>query len=868
MRTQLIAGALPLLALLLTGVQAGPAQSTPATPRLEPTPRFELPTGPLTLRTPAIPNHPFTVTGRTGAILGMQDGSVELWQLPVKFFSGLHLTAEVDGYPVPIDLNEQAATLEVSPDHTTLTYAHAAITVRQHMFVPAGNEDASKESAAGGMIVFEIEAIAPATITVSLKPAMIREWPAPQFGTPGASWHAMGPKGANSGGAYVLSTDNPHLFGMIGMPNSEPGVLSPYQERPTNLPLQFKVRFDPARDRGHLFPLLCEVNHADEINSDAAVNAMAERLVRTANDLPAIYARTQTYYAHFFDTRVVPHTPEPQLDLALRWAELAIDKSQVTTVNEAGVAETGLVAGWYPSFDSARPGFGWYFGRDTLWSMYAIDSYGDRELARHAFEFLIRRQRADGKMPHEWSLTAGTLTGELAWSKFPYEYAAADSTPLYLLAMRDYVRASGDVDFLRTHWDSLQKAYRFERTHDSDGDGVYDNAQGTGWVEDWPKAPHQELYLASLDRDATRAMSELARLMNDAALASEAAATAVKLAAAVESYRGPDGSYAFSKNADGTFDRTDTVYPAVALWYGAGGMAQPATMLQRWAGSTFATDWGTRAIATTDKTFDPISYHRGTVWPLFTGWTSMAAYNSERPLAGYAMLERNAGLTWAQDPGAVTELLSGRFYQTLGRSSTHQLWSSAMTFAPALRGLFGLAADAPAQTLFVHPHLPAGWNEASLEHVRVGEALYTVSFHREGTRLLVSAASPVPTVLCLREGVPPMNAAAEPCRTVAATTHRLEVTLPAIEVEPLPTVMPAFGDETAQPRIVREAYTAHRLELELEAVGGTTIDLHLRRHGKSLPHVDGAGVVLDGDALHVTLPAGAGFTTRRVAVSW
>ena len=76
--------------------------------------------------------------------------------------------------------------------------------------------------------------------------------------------------------------------------------------------------------------------------------------------------------------------------------------------------ETGLVAGWYPSFDSARPGFGWYFGRDTLWSMYAIDSYGDRALGRQrAGVSHSARQRADGKMMHEFSLTAGGLTGPM-----------------------------------------------------------------------------------------------------------------------------------------------------------------------------------------------------------------------------------------------------------------------------------------------------------------------------------------------------------------------------------------------------------------------------------------------------------------------
>lgn len=837
------------------------AQGQDSGSRLDPTPLFDLSTGPLTLRGPAIPNHPFTVTGRSGAILGMQDGTTELWQLPVKFFSALHLRVEIDGYPVPIDLNTQAASLEVSPDHTTLTYAHAAVSVRQHMFVPAGEGNAGL----GGMIVFEIQALHSLTLTISLTPAMVREWPAPQFGTPGASWHAMGDSGAR-GGAYVLSTDNPHLFGMIGMANTQPGVLSPYQERPTSLPLEFKLRFDPAKDSNHLFPLLCEVNHADELNGEAAVNAMAARLTHLAAELPAIYARTQSYYAHFFDTRLVPHTPNPQLDLALRWAELAIDKSQVTTDGGAGDGETGLVAGWYPSFDSARPGFGWYFGRDTLWSMYAIDSYGDRELAQHAFEFLIKRQRADGKMPHEWSLSAGSLTGELAWQNFPYEYASADGTPLYLLAMRDYLRASGDVDFLRKHWASLQLAYRFERTHDSDGDGVYDNSQGTGWVEDWPKQPHQELYLASLDHDATLAMAELADSMGNASLAAEASSSANKIAAVLDSYRRPDGTYAFSKNADGRFDPTLTVYPSVGLWFSPKGLPQATAMLDAWAGNHFSTDWGTRALADNDPTYDPISYHRGTVWPLFTGWTSLAEYNSDRPLAGYAMLRRNAGLTWAQDPGAVTELLSGRFYQTLGRSSTHQLWSSAMTLAPALRGLFGLAPDAVAHTLFVHPHLPADWPEATLDHLRVGGELYTVSFHRGNGRLVVTAKSEAATVLCLRDMLPSTGTAHLPCNEPPAITHQIVLTLAAVEVEPLPATLPSPGSETTQARIVGEQYDSHELAFTLEAQGGTAIDLKVHCNAKVNPHVEGG--VLTGGTLHVQLPSGQGFVSKPVTLRW
>ena len=135
-------------------------------------PQFPLSDGPLIIRQAVQPQHPFTVTGLTGAILGLQNGNVELWALPTKVFSNLHLSAELDGYTVPIDLNAAAATIDVQPDHTTITYSHAAITVRQHMFIPAGDGN----QAQGAIIFFEIESIRPA-VSATSRPTSRRSCP-------------------------------------------------------------------------------------------------------------------------------------------------------------------------------------------------------------------------------------------------------------------------------------------------------------------------------------------------------------------------------------------------------------------------------------------------------------------------------------------------------------------------------------------------------------------------------------------------------------------------------------------------------------------------------------------------------------------
>jgi len=130
--------------------------------------------------------------------------------------------------------------------------------------------------------------------------------------------------------------------------------------------------------------------------------------------------------------------------------------------------ETALVAGYYASADSARPGFGWFFGRDALYTLFAVNGYGNFALSRSELEFLIKRQRDDGKIMHEYSQTAAFID----WRQFPYMYAAADATPLFILAMADYGRSSGDVAFITAHRDAIEKAWAFETGHaDANGGG-------------------------------------------------------------------------------------------------------------------------------------------------------------------------------------------------------------------------------------------------------------------------------------------------------------------------------------------------------------------------------------------------------------
>ncbi|MBV8553029.1 MAG: glycogen debranching protein [Acidobacteriaceae bacterium] len=826
---------LPILFVLASAALAAAELNSPS-PNFAPLTNFAKNVSTPQILAPCVPREPWTVAGERGALLGRQNGVFEGWQWPVKILSNFRIRAELANYDVPIDVNALAAEIKVTPAETIITYSHAAFTIRQHMFAARGQEQPPTSAA----VFFEIESARPIEITFSFTPEMLRMWPAPNFGRPNGEWVGQ----ENGPGLYVLHTDNSQFSGIVAMPRTKPGIMVPYQEHPQTYPLELKLSFDPKRDHGLVFPLVMAV--AD----GSAPAAQAETIFKA---LPEIYERTQQYYSQFRESRAKAETPNSQVNEALAWAEVAIDQMQV---NYHG--ETGMVAGYYESADSARPGYAWFFGRDTLWTTYAINSYGDFALTKRALDFLIRRQRADGKIMHEFSQSADALD----WKSTPYFYASADATPLLVMATWDYVKTSGDTAYLKANWEVIRKAYAFTRAHEGN-DGIYSNSEGTGWVESWPTGmPAEEIYLAAMDQQSATAMSHLAGLMGDQQLSQAAHDKAGEIGKKIESeyYEPSERFYAFSRNRDGSLDHTASIYPAVAWWDGTFALKNAGPMLTRWASGEFSADWGTRDISEKTPFYDPISYHQGSIWPLFTGWASLAQYRAGRPLAGYASLMQNLDLTWAQDLGSVTELLSGEFYQPLGRSSSHQMWSSAMVISPLLRGLFGLDWDAANRTLRLAPHLPADWDHAALRQVKLGDLSVDLEYTHEGSRLVVRAKTERATVFCLAG----QNAPEKPCAEAAATAHNLAIALPGVEIG-IPAKLPEQGSTTQQLKVLDEQYSEHKAVFRFAAMGGSKYDLPVRLNRSG---VSAQGVQLSAGEIHLQFPEGDGYQTATATFTW
>ena len=876
--------ALPFLALL-SAIHAQTKVNFDSLPRIG----FEM-GGPV-LRAGTEARKPFTVAGERGVLVGQQDGSFEAWVLPIKLLSHMTIEANIQDYTVPIEVNQQAAEIEVHPDRTVITYTHIGFTVRQIMFSP---DDAPP--GAGPVVLYQFDCLKPTDFVFRFTPDLLWMWPERNEGVPGVEWVAPGPNPHNvPGGFYVLHSDYPDLAGAVTIPGALPGILAPYQERPQVHPVELKLHIDPVRDRGRLYPLLMAVG-TDKTSANSG--NLAKVLEQENASIAATYAAHSAQFQKLLTNSVSIQTPDEKLNEAFQWAEISIEQLKA---KPQGTDETALVAGYYESGDSARPGFGWFFGRDALYTLYAVNGFGDFGLSRSELEFLIHRQRADGKIMHEYSQTAAAID----WKAFPYMYAAADATPLFLLAVADYVKASGDLAFLKEHQDAIEKAWAFETSHASGpeqgGNGIYTNAQGTGWVESWPGGmPHQEVYLALLDQQASAAMGVLEHLLGDQEKADAARQRAEAIAKTINAqfYDGQKGCYAFSRNTDGSLDRTTTVYPSLAWWSGKSILDHGEECLRQFATAALDTDWGLRDVSNHEKIYDGMSYHRGSVWPLFTGWGALAEYRGGQPLAGYEMLMENANLTHAQDLGAVTELLSGDYFVPFGRSTSHQLWSSAMVIIPTLRGLFGIDIDAQVKSITVNPRLPAGWGTAQVSGLPLPGGRGTLTFTKRGDQLEVELSGEGTQGWTLRNDLP--GRAAKPGssrRQGSADPHAMSLALPALEVDPLltgldvrkdvqetlPDRLPLPGARTERFRVVREQDGDHKLTLTVEGRGGSQGCLGLVAHGRFTPKVQVDGADPDAvriaprkdpantkgeDELDLRFPAGDGWKSMTITFTW
>jgi glycogen debranching enzyme len=453
----------------------------------------------------------------------------------------------------------------------------------------------------------------------------------------------------------------------------------------------------------------------------------ATKAYRRLSKRPGAVLNSQVHHIkRLLSHSTVLTSPDARFNNGYRWALAALDRFLMHTPSLG----TSLVAGFGTTdrgWDgghavSGRPGYAWYFGRDAVWSAFALLQAGQFESVKAVLEFLGNHQDVTGKILHEL-----TTSGHA-------HYDAADSTPLYCILLGRYLRATGDTAFVRSEFPRLVRAIEFCRPTDTDGDLLIENTNvGHGWVEGGKLYPvHTEIYLAACWAEALMQASQAAEVVGNNTVAGrwKKEGNRVRSRISKEFWNQRTGFYNFAKNSDGSYNEEKTILPAVAAYFNCVEAALMGPSMNEYASADFSADWGLRIIGQSNPMFNPSGYHYGSVWPLFTGWVSLAEFALRRPYQGLCHLVSNLQLFESFAAGYAEEVLHGEFFEPAGVCS-HQAWSESMIVQPVLEGLAGIAADARALRLNIRPYLPATWDFLRIDNIAVGET----SVHLELQRL-------------------------------------------------------------------------------------------------------------------------------------
>jgi len=482
--------------------------------------------------------------------------------------------------------------------------------------------------------------------------------------------------------------------------------------------------YDPGSDTlfevcaGQLF----ELGEKDQVDIIfAAGNEDREQLIKAYMEAlqnpEMIYKNSVKHYEDLQNNMLSITTPDENFNKGYAWAVAATDRFFVET---PGLG-TSLVAG-YNGTDrgwdgghkvNGRPGYAWYFGRDAVWSAFAVLDYGDYEGVKDILNMFIKYQDLNGKIFHELS-TSGFV-----------HYDASDATPLFIILAGRYLIYSGDREYIRSIWPAIEKAIQYCESTDTDGDGLIENTNvGHGWVEGGHLfGSHTSLYLASCWAEALINASFIEKdkhFSEQLVFRINFRERRMQVQEMIKrDFYNPTTQFMYQGlYKDGSYHMEQSILPSIPMYFKYLNVENTKHMLKTYASHEYSSDWGVRMASIHNPKYHPRGYHSGAVWPLYTGWVALAEYNN-RPLQGFSHIMSNLNNYRDFSLGYTEEVLNGEKYLPSG-VCPHQCWSETMVLQPIIEGLLGLKPSGYSHKLEFSPNVPFSWNYIKVMNIKTG----------------------------------------------------------------------------------------------------------------------------------------------------
>ncbi|MEO6119548.1 MAG: glycogen debranching N-terminal domain-containing protein, partial [Terriglobales bacterium] len=286
------------------------------------------------------------------------------------------------------------------------------------------------------------------------------------------------------------------------------------------------------------------------------------------------------------------------------------------------------------------PWFATIFGRDSIIAAYQSLLLNPR-LAADTLRVLARyqgtkvddwRDEEPGKILHEHRMGEMTRAGEMPFG--PY-YGSVDATPLFLVLASEYYNWTADEALIRDILPAIYKALHWiERYGDPDKDGFVEYQRRSerglanqGWKDSWDANLHRngavaETPIALIEvqgyvYDAKYRMARLLRELGDTDTALRLKREAAELAKRIdkEFWVSGNGFYAMALDAKKKKLEVISSNPGHLLFSRALRKDRARTVANRLMQPDMHSGWGWRTLANSEKVYNPLSYHRGSVWP-------------------------------------------------------------------------------------------------------------------------------------------------------------------------------------------------------------------------------------------------------------
>jgi glycogen debranching enzyme len=437
---------------------------------------------------------------------------------------------------------------------------------------------------------------------------------------------------------------------------------------------------------------------------------------------------------------------------------VALQKSLDRSLADLGMLRSSL--GEETFYAAGVPWFVALFGRDAL--IVALEALAyDPAIARDTLRLLARHQgtrdeptrdEEPGKILHEYRV--GELAHVHAIPQTPY-YGSVDATPLFLVLLGQHAAWTGSLDlfhelrphvdaalgWIEAHGESLMPGYVAYLSRATGG------TANLGWKDSGDAVvmadgslARQPIALVEVQGYVYLARTSIAELLERAG----EPAPAARLRASAESLKArflrdfwlpEQGFLALALTAGGpaevlTSNAGQTLFTGLLTPALARATAESLLSEPMWSG------WGIRTLSSEARAYNPVAYHRGTVWPhdnaLILAGLRRCGFDAAALQVFSGLLDASAHFPLRRLP----EVFSGFPRRDYGVPVRYpvachpQAWAAG-SLPYMLTCLLGLSPDGFTNRLrVVRPVLPAEAGRVALRGLRVGSGVVDLSFER------------------------------------------------------------------------------------------------------------------------------------------